>query len=191
MTVVSSPLDFNAEQLFVDLTATFGHRLFLKCEGFNFAGSIKMKAALSMVEGAERSGRLKPGSILVESSSGNLGVALSMIAANRGYKFVCVTDLRCNLATRRMMEALGGVRPHRPRARPARWLPRRAHQLRAGAVRVRPALRVAEPVREPQQLEGPLPHHRTRDRPRVPRAGRAVRRGGHHRHADGLRPLLP
>ena len=45
MAIVSSPLDFNAEQLFVDLSATFGRRLFLKCEGFNFAGSIKMKAA--------------------------------------------------------------------------------------------------------------------------------------------------
>jgi cysteine synthase A len=107
MAVVSSPLDFNAERLFVDLTSTFGHQLFLKCEGFNFAGSVKLKAALTMVDAAERAGRLQPGSVLVESSSGNLGVALSMIAANRGYGFVCVTDIRCNLATRRMMEALG------------------------------------------------------------------------------------
>ncbi|WP_214406197.1 2,3-diaminopropionate biosynthesis protein SbnA [Pseudonocardia lacus] len=107
MAVVTSPLEFNAEQLFVDLTSTFGHQLFLKCEGFNFAGSVKLKAALAMVEAAERAGRLHPGSVLVESSSGNLGVALSMIAANRGYEFVCVTDMRCNLATRRVMEALG------------------------------------------------------------------------------------
>ena len=48
-----------------------------------------------------------PGSMLVESSSGNLGVALSMIAASKGYGFVCVTDSRCNPATRRLMEALG------------------------------------------------------------------------------------
>jgi N-(2-amino-2-carboxyethyl)-L-glutamate synthase len=107
MVVVTSPLDFNAERLFVDLTSMFDHQLFLKCEGFNFAGSVKLKAALAMVEAAERTGRLRPGSVLVESSSGNLGVALSMIAANRGYGFVCVTDPRCNLATRRMMEALG------------------------------------------------------------------------------------
>ena len=93
--------------LFVDLTSTFGYQLFLKCEGFNFAGSVELKAALAMVNAAERAGRLRPGSVLVESSSGNLGVALSMIAANRGYGFVCVTDTRCNLATRRMMEALG------------------------------------------------------------------------------------
>jgi N-(2-amino-2-carboxyethyl)-L-glutamate synthase len=59
------------------------------------------------VEAAERHGELSPESILVESSSGNLGVALSMIAASKGYRFLCVTDSRCNTATRRLMEALG------------------------------------------------------------------------------------
>ena len=44
---------------------------------------------------------------MVESSSGNLGVALSMVAASKGHRFVCVTDKRCNLATRRLMEAMG------------------------------------------------------------------------------------
>ena len=60
-----------------------------------------------MVELAERDGTLRPGSILVESSSGNLGVVLSMLAASKGYRFVCVTDHRCNLTTRRLTEALG------------------------------------------------------------------------------------
>nr|WP_199293144.1 2,3-diaminopropionate biosynthesis protein SbnA [Streptomyces sp. SID8499] len=85
----------------------FGRSLFLKCEGFNFAGSIKLKAAIEMVEAAERDGLLTEDSILVESSSGNLGVALSMIAASKGYRFLCVTDSRCNLSTRLLMEALG------------------------------------------------------------------------------------
>ena len=58
-------------------------------------------------EAAERAGLLTPRSILVESSSGNLGVALSMIAASKGYRFLCVTDSRCNLSTRLLMEALG------------------------------------------------------------------------------------
>jgi cysteine synthase A len=107
VTVISVPQDFNEEQLYVNLRPIFGRSLFLKCEGFNFAGSIKVKAATEMVETAERSGVLTPGSVLVESSSGNLGVALSMIAASKGYRFVCVTDSRCNLSTRRLMEALG------------------------------------------------------------------------------------
>jgi cysteine synthase A len=105
--VISVPQAFNADALFVDLEPIFGRSLFLKCEGFNFAGSIKLKAATAMVEAAERDGTLTPGSILVESSSGNLGVALSMIAASKDYQFVCVTDPRCNLSTRLLMEALG------------------------------------------------------------------------------------
>jgi cysteine synthase A len=108
VSVISVPQDFNVEGLYVDLRSVFGHSLFLKCEGFNFAGSIKLKAATEMVEAAERDGVLLPGSVLVESSSGNLGVALAMIAASKGYRFVCVTDSRCNLSTRRLMEALGG-----------------------------------------------------------------------------------
>lgn len=107
MTVISVPQAFNEDDLFIDLGSIFDHSLFLKCEGFNFAGSIKLKIAAEMIEAAEREGVLKPESVLVESSSGNLGVALSMIAASKGYGFVCVTDSRCNLSTRRLMEALG------------------------------------------------------------------------------------
>jgi 2,3-diaminopropionate biosynthesis protein SbnA len=107
MAVVSVPHAFNQEDLYVDLRNVFEQSLYLKCEGFNFAGSIKLKPATEMVEAAERHGELSPESILVESSSGNLGVALSMIAASKGYRFLCVTDSRCNLSTKRLMEALG------------------------------------------------------------------------------------
>jgi N-(2-amino-2-carboxyethyl)-L-glutamate synthase len=107
VSVISVPQAFNEDELYVDLQPIFGHSLFLKCEGFNFAGSIKLKAASEMVEAADREGVLRPESILVESSSGNLGVALSMIAASKGRRFVCVTDCRCNLSARLLMEALG------------------------------------------------------------------------------------
>jgi N-(2-amino-2-carboxyethyl)-L-glutamate synthase len=108
MPVINRPQDFHADDLFVDLRELCGYRLFLKCEGFNFGGSIKLKVANEMVLAAEESGLITPDSVLVESSSGNLGVALSIIAANQGYQFVCVTDVRCNPATRRLMEAYGG-----------------------------------------------------------------------------------
>ncbi|MEU7059256.1 2,3-diaminopropionate biosynthesis protein SbnA [Streptomyces sp. NPDC046197] len=107
MPVISEPHAFNEGELYIDLQSIFGRTLYLKCEGFNFAGSIKLKAAIEMVETAERDGLLTPDSILIESSSGNLGVALSMIAASKGYRFLCVTDSRCNLSTRLLMEALG------------------------------------------------------------------------------------
>ncbi|MEY9878380.1 2,3-diaminopropionate biosynthesis protein SbnA [Streptacidiphilus sp. MAP12-33] len=107
MPIISAPEEYNEDRLYVDLRESFGIPLYLKCEGFNFSGSIKQKAAREMIEMAERSGLLGPDSVLVESSSGNLGVALSVIAASRGYRFVCVTDARCNPTTLRLMEALG------------------------------------------------------------------------------------
>jgi 2,3-diaminopropionate biosynthesis protein SbnA len=107
VSVISDPQAFNEDDLYVDLQPIFGPSLFLKCEGFNFAGSVKLKAATEMVEAATRDGVLTPGAVLVESSSGNLGVALSVIAASKGYRFLCVTDSRCNLSARLLMEALG------------------------------------------------------------------------------------
>ncbi|MDX2393818.1 MULTISPECIES: 2,3-diaminopropionate biosynthesis protein SbnA [unclassified Streptomyces] len=107
MTVISAPYEINVDDVFVDLRSVFDVPLFLKYEGLNLAGSVKLKAALGMVLAAERDGTLTPGDVLVESSSGNLGIALSMIAANRGYGFVCVTDSRCNPASRRLMESFG------------------------------------------------------------------------------------
>lgn len=107
MSVISTPYTFNEEDLYVDLQSILGRELYLKCEGFNFAGSIKLKPATEMVEAAEQAGVLTPESVLLESSSGNMGVALSMIAASKGHRFLCVTDSRCNLSTRLLMEALG------------------------------------------------------------------------------------
>ncbi|WP_412518652.1 2,3-diaminopropionate biosynthesis protein SbnA [Actinomadura madurae] len=107
MPIITSPQDFNVDDLYVDLRHVIEHPLYLKCEGFNFAGSVKLKAAAAMVEAAVREGAITPESIIVESSSGNLGIALSLIAASRGLRFVCVTDPRCNPASMRVMRALG------------------------------------------------------------------------------------
>ncbi|MEC4020708.1 2,3-diaminopropionate biosynthesis protein SbnA [Streptomyces sp. H27-D2] len=107
MPIITTPQEFNEDDLFVDLREMYGYPLYLKCEGFNFAGSVKLKAAASMIEAAERSGQLVRDSILVESSSGNLGMALSVIAAAKGYRFVCVVDSRTNRSTQQVIEALG------------------------------------------------------------------------------------
>ena len=61
MTVISAPQEFNEDELYVDLRSIFGRPLFLKCEGFNFAGSVKLKAAAEMVEAAERDGTPEAG----------------------------------------------------------------------------------------------------------------------------------
>ncbi|MEU9075411.1 2,3-diaminopropionate biosynthesis protein SbnA [Kitasatospora sp. NPDC004745] len=104
---VGAPHDVVFDQVFVDLSPMLGQALSLKCEGFNFAGSVKVKAAAGMVRAAEEAGRLHPGSTIIESSSGSLGIALASIAAHSGYRFVCVTDVRCNERNILLMESLG------------------------------------------------------------------------------------
>lgn len=84
MPIIYAPEEYHEEDLYVGLEPALGWPIFLKCEGFNFAGSIKLKAAAEMVAAAERDNLLTSGSILVESSSGNLGLAVSMIAARQG-----------------------------------------------------------------------------------------------------------
>ena len=79
----------------------------LKIEGFTAAGSIKAKAARHMVDQFEARGLGHPGLRLIESSSGNLGVALAMIAAERGYRFTCVSDPNLSPQTAKLIAAYG------------------------------------------------------------------------------------
>ncbi|GAA2425078.1 2,3-diaminopropionate biosynthesis protein SbnA [Streptomyces glaucus] len=107
MPIIRSPHELVDSDLYIDLEPMLGHALYVKCEGLNFGGSIKMKAAANMIAAAERDDVLRDGSVLIESSSGNLGVALSVIAAAKGIPFTCVTDRRCNELTASVMRALG------------------------------------------------------------------------------------
>lgn len=84
-----------------------GSEVFLKLEGLNPAGSIKLKAALGMVEDAERAGIAGPGDRIIESSSGSLGVALALVAAAKGHPFTCVTDPNTSPHSVALMRALG------------------------------------------------------------------------------------
>lgn len=82
--------------------------IFVKLEGSNPGGSAKDRSALAMVEAAERQGILKPGNRIIESTSGNLGVALAMIGAVKGYRVTCVVDPKITDANQSMIEAFGG-----------------------------------------------------------------------------------
>ncbi|MEU3830668.1 2,3-diaminopropionate biosynthesis protein SbnA [Streptomyces sp. NPDC029080] len=108
MTVITAAHELLDSDVYIDLRASLGLPLHLKCEGFNFAGSIKIQPAAQMVEAAQRDGLIGPDSVLIESSSGNLGVALAVIAASKGLGFICVTDPNCNPATTALIRALGG-----------------------------------------------------------------------------------
>jgi cysteine synthase B len=78
-----------------------------KLEGNNPAGSVKDRPALSMVLGAERRGRIKPGDTLIEATSGNTGIALAMAAAIRGYRMVLVMPEHLTVERRQTMAAFG------------------------------------------------------------------------------------
>src|SRR5690349_21331969 len=67
-----------------------GVEIYAKLEGANPTGSVKDRVAKKMIEEAEASGQLRPGSILLEPTSGNTGIALAMISRLKGYQFVAV-----------------------------------------------------------------------------------------------------
>ncbi|WP_025273295.1 2,3-diaminopropionate biosynthesis protein SbnA [Haloglycomyces albus] len=96
------------DDIFVNLKDFLPQRqVFLKLEGLNPSGSIKAKAAASLLEDAEKSGRLGPGKKIIESSSGNLGIALSTACAAKGYPLTIVTDANVQESALRTMRALG------------------------------------------------------------------------------------
>ncbi|MBX9445779.1 2,3-diaminopropionate biosynthesis protein SbnA [Dickeya chrysanthemi] len=82
--------------------------IILKIEGLSVSGSIKIKPALYMLEELERRGILKKGNKIIESSSGNLGIALSMICAWKGYTFICVGDPNMSPVAAKTIAAYGG-----------------------------------------------------------------------------------
>jgi len=78
-----------------------------KVESFNPAGSVKDRIALSMIEAAEREGRLKPGDTIVEPTSGNTGIGLAMVAAVKGYRLIVTMPEDMSLARRDLLARYG------------------------------------------------------------------------------------
>ncbi|MGY0620433.1 cysteine synthase A [Lysobacter sp. A378] len=87
--------------------APAGVTLYAKVESFNPGGSVKDRLALGIILDAESRGLLKPGDTVVEATSGNTGVALAMVCAARGYKFVAVMTETFSIERRKLMRAYG------------------------------------------------------------------------------------
>jgi len=84
-----------------------GVDILAKLEGFNPCGSVKERVALSMIEGAEQEGALRPGMTLVESSSGNTGIGLAMAAAVKGYRCLITLPRKASRERRQYIRAFG------------------------------------------------------------------------------------
>jgi len=107
--IVDDPLSLMFPSVFMRLHGIASRApVVLKLEGFNITGSIKIKSAVYMIQAAEADGIATPGeTTVVESSSGNLGIALSLVCQRRGYRFICVTDPNASAASLRAMRAYG------------------------------------------------------------------------------------
>lgn len=89
------------------LSVENGNIMLVKLEGNNPAGSVKDRAAMSMIRHAEERGEISSGDILIEATSGNTGIALAMAAAIRGYRIILVMPEHMSIERRAMMKAFG------------------------------------------------------------------------------------
>ena len=82
-------------------------KILAKLEYFNPAGSVKDRVARAMIDDAEASGKLKPGSVIIETTSGNTGIGLASVAAARGYRIIIVMPETMSVERRQLMKAYG------------------------------------------------------------------------------------
>src|SRR5215510_5664884 len=82
-------------------------RLYVKIEAFNPMGSVKDRLALGIIEDAERTGKLKPGQGVIEATSGNTGIGLAMVCAEKGYPLTVVMGENFSVERRKLMRFLG------------------------------------------------------------------------------------
>ena len=117
----------------VRINRLFGdqHHVWIKSERSNPGGSIKDRIALAMIEAAEQSGALKPGSTIIEPTSGNTGVGLAMVAAVKGYKLILVMPDSMSIERRRLMLAYGASFDLTPKENGMKGAIARAEELKA------------------------------------------------------------
>ncbi len=105
------------------------HEVWMKLERANPGASIKDRIALAMIEDAEARGLLKPGSVIVEPTSGNTGIGLALVAAVKGYRVILVMPESMSVERRRIMAAYGAEFDLTPREQGMKGAIARAHEI--------------------------------------------------------------
>src|SRR3546814_548863 len=113
----------------INALAPAGVEIYVKAEFFNPAGSVKDRLALSIIEEAERDGRLSPGQTVVEATSGNTGIGLAMVCAAKGYPIVVTMADSFSVERRKLMRMMGAKVVLTPRAEKGLGMYRKAVEL--------------------------------------------------------------
>ena len=113
----------------INKLAPQGVRLYVKAEAFNPAASVKDRLAISIIEGAEKRGELKPGQTVVEATSGNTGIGLAMVCAAKGYPLVVTMADSFSIERRKLMRFLGAKVVLTPRAQKGFGMYKKAVEL--------------------------------------------------------------
>ena len=164
--------------------APAGVNLYVKVESFNPMGSVKDRMARAIIERAEESGALKPGQTVIEATSGNTGIGLAMVCAQKGYPLVVTMAESFSIERRKLLRFLGARVVLTPAAEKGSGMLAKAVEL-ARETRLVPV----PPVRERSQRRCALAHHGAGNPRGLRRRAHRLLGDGlwHRRHAQGRR----
>ena len=106
--LVNSVLDAIGNVPLIQLKKMSSGNVFVKAEYLNPGGSIKDRVAKHIIEMAEKEGKLKPGMTIIEATSGNTGIGLTLVGVQKGYKVICVMPENMSEERKKIIQAFGG-----------------------------------------------------------------------------------